>query len=141
MPGSVASASIPVVSGNPIVLPFFLCKAFMESRSWEMRVNEYHDGTTERMALVSTARRSWQLAARLAPSVLNALWAFWSSWPTAPFYFYDVKEPASGQPVGSNYDPSGASIQGRYMVRFAGDWAETIFIPRAEVAIQLVEVA
>jgi hypothetical protein len=47
----------------------------------------------------------------------------------------------SGQAVGSNFDATGVSTQGRYIVRFNGDWNESIFIPRADCTLDLIEVA
>lgn len=141
MPGSVANASVPTVSGHPLVFPQSLCRAFTEIRTFPARVNEYHDGTTHRQALVSTSRRSWKLTERLTPAQIATLRTFMLTYPTTPFYFYDPKEPASGQMEGSNYDPTGASTTGRYTARLSGDLEETIYIPRAEVNVELVEVA
>jgi hypothetical protein len=141
MPGSVANASVSVMGGNPLVLPVSLCKSFTETREWVACVNEYHDGSRQSMGLVSTSRRSWKIMKRLAPVALQALWDFWQAHPTDPFYFYNPKEPASGQPVGSNYDATGTSTQGRYTVVFRGDWQQTTYLPRAEVGLELIEVA
>lgn len=141
MPGSVLNAAVPTVGGFPIVLPFGLCKAFTCSRAWDVRANEYNDGTPERSALVSNSRKSWKITRRLAPSPLAALKTFWQAHVIDPFYFYDPKEVASGALEGSNYDATGAATQGRYTVVFRGDWDEQVFIPRAEVSLWLVEVA
>lgn len=141
MPGAIASASVPVVSGNPIVFPQSLCKSFTEARTVDARFLEYHDGTTERMALVATSRREWKLTKRLTPSALATLKAFWLAHTIDAFYFYNPNEPASGHLPGSNYDATGASLTGRYTVRFVSEWSEQIFIPRTEVDVQLIEVA
>lgn len=141
MPASIQNASVPVVGGNPIVLPFSLCKAFSEARAIDSRANEYHDGTTERQALVSTSRRSWKLTQRLAPAAMATLKAFWQAHPIDPFYYYNPFEASTGQLEGSNYDPTGAATAGRYTVVFVGDWDETIYIPRAEASFGLIEVA
>ena len=135
MPGSVNNAA-PVG-----VLPQSLCAAFSEKREWASRVNEYHDGARQSSGMVSTSRRSWSLRKRLKPTVLQALWNFWTGNQHTAFYFYNPKEPASGQPVGSNYDATGVSTQGRYTVRFDGDWNQSTYIPRADCTLELIEVA
>lgn len=135
MPGSVNNA---VAVG---VLPQALCTAFTERRDWASRVNEYHDGSRQSTAQVSTPRRSWGLRQRLIATVLETLYTFYLAHQHAAFYFYNPKEPATGQAVGSNYDATGVSTQGRYLVRFAGDWAQTTYIPRADCTLELIEVA
>jgi hypothetical protein len=141
MPASVQNAVVPVVSGNPIVLPASLCKAFAETRAFDCRVNEYQDGTTERQALVAGPRRSWKMTKRLSPASRATLKAFWQAYPADAFYFYNPFEPLSGRPVGSNYDATGASFTGRYTVVFTGNWDEQLSFPRSEVSIGLLEVA
>ena len=106
-----------------------------------LRVNEYHDGSRQAAALVSTSRRSWALRKRLTASVIQALWAFWAAHPHAAFYIYDPKERATGQPVGSNYDATGNSTTGRYTVRFNGDWNQSTGILRSDCTLELIEVA
>jgi hypothetical protein len=135
MPGSVQNAA-PVG-----VLPRSLCTAFAERREWASRVNEYHDGSRQSFALVNTSRRSWSLRKRLNPNDLLVLWDFWCEHQHLAFYFYNPFEPALGQPVGSNYDPTGASTQGRYTVRFNCDWNQSTYIPRADCPLELIEVA
>ena len=53
---------------------------------------------------------------------LATLYNFWvaQNGGLTPFAFYNPFEPAAGQPVGSNYDATGSSIQGRYTVVFRG---------------------
>jgi hypothetical protein len=141
MPGNVANAVIPTVGGNPLVFPQMLCRAFNETRGWPARENEYHDGTSHREALVSSARRTWKLTTRLSSADMVTLQSFVTTYGPAAFYFYNPKEPATGQPEGSNYDATGAGTQGRYKVRLAGDWNEQIEIARSNAALELVEVA
>jgi phage-related protein len=141
MPGSVANAVIPTVSGHPLVFPFALSTAFTETQSVAARVNEYHDGTTQRMATVATVRRSWKLTERLTPAAMATLRAFMLAYPTTAFYFYNPKEPGTGQVEGSNYDATGSSPTGRYTVRLAGDLTEQSYIPRTDVGVDLVEIA
>ena len=141
MPGSIANAVVPTVDGYPLVLPYGLCTQFVLSQEWATRANEYRSGERQSQALVSTSRKSWNLRRRLSPAAMAILKAFWEAHPTDAFYYYDPFEPVSGHPVGSNYDPTGASTVGRYTVRFAGDWYHTISWPRSEVGIELVEIA
>ena len=141
MPGSVANAVIPTVSGHPLVFPFGLCRAFTETSAFAARVNEYHDRTTQRVALVTTSRKSWRLVQRLTPTLMATLRTFILTYPTAAFYFYDLKQPDVGQLEGANYDPTGAALPGRYTVRLNGDLNETIYISRTEISVELVEVA
>jgi hypothetical protein len=140
MPGSVANAVVPTVSGHPLVFPQLTYRSFVETHTVAGRFIEYHDGTTERMNLVSTARRSWKLGVRLAPAAMVTLMAFLRLHKTDPFYWYNPKENASGHLEGSNYDPTGASVVGRYTASLTGDFAETIYIPRTELSFGLVEV-
>ena len=56
---------------------------------------------------------------------------------TEPFYFYD---PWETQPKFSN-DPTGASPYGRYIVRFAGAWEQSASFTRADIEIELIEIA
>jgi hypothetical protein len=141
MPGSVANCVIPIVSGNPLVFPFALCRAFTESSAFAARVNEYHDGTTQRAAVVTTSRKSWKLTERLTPAQMATLRTFLLTYPTTAFYFYDLKQPTTGQLEGANYDPTGAALPGRYSVRLNGDLIETIYIARTEIGVELVEIA
>lgn len=141
MPGAVANAVVPTVSGHPLVFPFALSKSFTETLSWPVRSIEYHDGTLQRTALVANSRRSWKLAQRLTPAQITTLRSFFLTYKASAFYFYAPKDVAIGQLEGSNYDATGANLQGRYTVRLNGDLDEQIFIPRTEVGIELVEVA
>lgn len=141
MPGSVANAVIPTVAGNPLVFPQALSRAFAETLSWAVRANEYHDGTSQRKALVSSGRRSWKLTQRLTAAQMGTLRTFLLAYPTTAFYFYNPKDVSAGQLEGSNYDATGANLQGRYTVRLAGDLEEQIGIARTEIGIELVEVA
>lgn len=134
MPGSVANCVIPTVSGNPLVFPFALCRAFTETRTWVAQWNEYHDGTLQRQAQVSAARRSWRLMQRLTSAQIATFRAFMLAYPTTAFYFYNLAETTV-------YDATGAATTGRYKTRLAGDLTEEIGIARTDVPCELVEVA
>lgn len=131
MPGSVRNAS-PVG-----VLPFSLCTQLVESREWPVRSAEYHDGTVDRMALVSSPRRSWKLSKRLAPAALVALRNYLAAHPADAFYIYAMKE--TSPPF--TWDGTGAATVGRYTVRVEGDWNQATYIPRADCAAEFIEIA
>jgi hypothetical protein len=146
MPGSVANA-VPVG-----VLPASLCTAFLEVRAFEALQNQYHDGTLETGQLAQSSRKTFKLSQRLSAvrpsplvlSPLELLKAFWEAHNggMVPFAYYNPFEPISGQPIGSNYDPTGASTVGRYTVVFRGNWSQSTGLARTDVPqLQLVEVA
>ena len=59
-----------------------------------------------------------------------------------PFAFYNPFDVASGQQIGSNYDPTGNNTQGRVTVVFRGNWAQATDIARSNIqGFELVEVA
>jgi hypothetical protein len=132
MPGSVLNA----VSVG--VLPFSLCTHLVESREWPVRMAEYHDGTTERKALVSTARRSWTMGKRLAPTAIATLQTFLDAHPVDAFYIYVMKETSPA----FTWDATGVATAGRYLVRaMITDLNLAVYIPRVDIAVQFVEVA
>ena len=67
--------------------------------------------------------------------MLSALYSFWVSQKggLTPFAFYNPFEVASGQQIGSNYDPTGNNTQGRVTVVFRGNWAQATDIARTNV--------
>lgn len=129
MPGSIQP---PLAVG---VFPQSLSTKFTSSRKFEGRFLEYHDGTTERASLVGTSRRTWQMSKRLTPSELATLRAWFDAHQADAFYFYDLRETS---PI-NTYDPTGTATNGRYVVRFASDWAETIGIGRSDTSVELIE--
>lgn len=143
MPGNIAQA---VAVG---VLPQSLCTAFVESRSFPILYNnEYHDDTMQRGLITDginapQSLRTWKLAKKLTAAQWSTLRTFWDAHLAGliPFYFYNPIEPAPGQQVGSNYDATGSSIQGRHACVFRGDWAEVTGLARTELSIELAEIA
>lgn len=136
MPGSVANAS------PSTVLPYNLCTAFVEIRQYPMVENEYRNGESQRTRQADTSRKAWQLTQRLTPAQLQALRTFFDArkGPTEPFYFYNPWE--TNPKFQAGYDPTGATTQGRHTVRFANsEWSESIAPGRAEVSIELIELA
>jgi hypothetical protein len=125
-------------------MPASLSTAFTESREYAQLQNQYRDGTIQRSQLAQTSRRTFRLSKRLSASVLSALYSFWVSQKggLTPFAFYNPFEVTSGQQIGSNYDPTGNSTQGRLTVVFRGNWAQATDLARSNVqALELVEVA
>jgi hypothetical protein len=133
MPGNVANAA------PATVLPQMLCTAFQQTREIAVQGNEYRNGESQRALQVSSSRRKWVLAARLSGSALAVLRSFYLArrGGTEPFYYYD---PFAVVPIGSNYDPTGASSVGRVTVRFDGEWQQSMGMARTDIQIQLVEV-
>lgn len=142
MPGNLAAAA---PSG---VLPKALCTAFSESRVFPMLSASYHDPTIERSLIVDGVNqpasiRSWKQTRRLAASLVTALRSFFEGQNAGltPFYFYNPLEPAAGHAIGSNWDGTGASTQGRHTVVFRGGWSQTVELARTNVPLELQEIA
>jgi hypothetical protein len=123
--GAVAVATFPIT----------LSTKFTESHAVLANVNEYHDGTTQRTALVAGGRRTWSLPKRLTVSEILTLRAFWEANQNTAFNFYNPFETVP--PFARN--PSGSD--GLYIVRFASDWDEQIGMVRSDASAQLIEVA
>ena len=125
-------------------MPASLSTAFTESREYAQLQNQYRDGTIQRSQLAQTSRRTFRLSKRLSATVLSALYSIWVSQKggLTPFAFYNPFEVTSGQQIGSNYDPTGNSTQGRVTVVFRGPWAQATDLARSNVqGLELVEVA
>ena len=91
-----------------------------------------------------TSSGSCSPALRLTPSLLGALYTFWGSQNAGmtPFAFYNPFDVASGQQIGSNYDPTGNNTQGRVTVVFRGNWAQATDVARTNVqGLEMVEIA
>ena len=133
MPGSVQNAA------PTQVLPQSLCRAFTHERAYPLIENEYKNGESQRSVQATNSRKRWRLGKRLPAAILQALRNFYDArnGTTEEFYFYDSYEtsPKFG------YDPTGASIVGRYTVRFNGDWQQSSAPGRSDVQIELIELA
>lgn len=136
MPGSLAAAA-PVT-----VLPASLCAAFSESRELPVLETEYRDGSVQTKSQATTGLRRWRPGKRLAAAALWTLREFWEArrGGLEPFYFYDPYDAGAGA-IGSNYDATGVSTQGRHTCVFSGGWNQSIGVARTEASIELVEVA
>lgn len=133
MPGSVQNAS-PLT-----VMPSSLSRTFVQEREYPVLGNEYRQGESQRSVQVSNSRKRWRLAKRLAPVALAALRDYYDArrGSTEPFYFYD---PYETNPR-FTHDPTGQATAGRYTVRFANPWTESLTLGRADLAIELIELA
>ncbi|MCC6394791.1 MAG: hypothetical protein IT167_29630 [Bryobacterales bacterium] len=133
MPGSVQNAAALTV------MPSSLSRAFAHERAYPVVESEYRNGESQRSVQAATSRRRWRLAKRLAPAQLGTLREFYDArkGPTEPFYFYD---PYETSPKFST-DPTGQAIAGRYTVRFASEWNQSVDLGRADVNIELIELA
>jgi hypothetical protein len=138
MPGNL-------IQGEPSgVMPLSLCTAFRELREYAQLQSSYHDGTIQRSQLVQTSRKTFRQNKRLTAALLTALYSFYEAQNggLAPFLYYNPFDVASGQQIGSNYDPTGNNTQGRVTVVFRGNWAESTDVCRTNVSgLDLVEVA
>lgn len=133
MPGSVQNAT-PLT-----VLPASLSRAFVHEREYPVLDNAYRNGESQRKAQANNSRKRWRLAKRLAPAQLQTLRDFFDArkGPTEPFYFYDPYETSPK----FSHDPTGQSAAGRYTVRFAGGWNQSVSLGRTDVSLELVELA
>lgn len=128
-------------------MPLSLSTSFVAVREFDVLVNAYTDGSSQRRVLISNGgdrdnildRRRWRLSKRLAPESILALRNFYDARKggSEAFYFYD---PFEGVGFG-NYDESGLSTDGRFVVHFVGEWQQTSHIRRSDFAIELVELA
>jgi hypothetical protein len=89
--------------------------------------------------------RMWKLSQRLSPSQLSTLSTFWQTTVQGglhAFYYYDPYSPLTNHPIGSNYDATGVSTQGRYTCFFRGRWKISLGIGRSDIPeLLLVQVA
>lgn len=133
MPGSVQNAA------PATVLPVSLSRAFVHEREYPVLDNEYRSGESQRFVQATNSRKRWRLAKQLTPAQLAALRDFYDArkGATEPFYFYD---PYETSPKFSS-DPTGQAVAGRYTVRFAGLWSQSVSLGRADVNIELIELA
>jgi hypothetical protein len=133
MPGSVQNA-VPLT-----VMPASLSRSFAHERAYPVVESEYRNGESQRSVQTANSRKRWRLAKRPTPVQLAALRDFYDArkGPTEPFYFYD---PYETSPKFST-DPTGQAVAGRYTVRFAGEWSQSVDLGRADVQIELIEVA
>lgn len=118
------------------VMPKQLCRAFQEELRLEALINNYPDGSSDRLGLALNVRHYFRLTMPLHPAEWQSLRAFFNTWQGQPFYFYFLRETVPPW----TYDPSGQNPLGRYTVVFDGQWSDTYNLVRTDVALQLREV-
>lgn len=137
-----------VVPGT--VFPQSLSTSFVQTLVYPLLAVNYNDGSFERSLVrdgqnAPRALRTWSMSKRLSSAQLTALYNFWTNNVLGglyPFYFYDPFGVLPGQHIGSNYDASGNSTQGRVVVFLRGDWGQRTEMGRHTVPnVTLVEVA
>jgi phage-related protein len=133
MPGSVQNAA-PLT-----VMPASLSRSFAHERAYPVVESDYRNGESQRSVQATNSRKRWRLAKRLTPAQLAALRDFYDArkGPTEPFYFYDPYETSPR----FSHDPTGQAAAGRYAVRFSGEWNQSVDLGRADVNIELTELA
>lgn len=108
MPGIVSQATASTV------LPPGLASAYTECPAWPVLGNgPLPDGSRLTRVQGAADRLEWKLARRPTGAAYDTLLAFWVARKGAhqTFYFY---------PVLAQYDATGVSTTGRYLVRFLG---------------------
>jgi phage-related protein len=131
MPGSVAN------SAPATTMPFSLASAFSRSQTYELQQNDYANGESQRTVLAATSRKSWNLTKRLTAALMTELRDFYIArgGSLEPFYFYDPYE------TSPKFTTTPSGTQGRYPVRFEGEWSQQMGLARGDVGIVLVELA
>ncbi|MCC6389148.1 MAG: hypothetical protein IT167_01000 [Bryobacterales bacterium] len=133
MPGSVQNAA------PTTVMPQSVSRAFAHERGYPAIESEYKNGESQRSVLATNSRKRWRLAKRLPPAALQTLRDFFDArnGPAEAFYFYDPYETSPK----FSYDPTGQATQGRFTVRFNGEWSQSCELGRTSVNIELIELA
>ena len=109
-------------------MPRIICVALNEQLRWESLVNQdYADGSSDRVSLVTESRSFFKITGRLPPTVWQALRNFYIAHVGAAFYFYLLRETVPPY----SYDGTGAAINGRYVVVFDGGLSENYTGPGA----------
>jgi hypothetical protein len=130
------------------VLPKMNFTSFTEGRIYPALQNNLNDGTILQSLIqdgVNTPEsvKTWNCSVRLTADQVTALQNFFVSvnGPQIPFYFYNPWEQQPGTRVGTNYDASGDSEQGRHTVRFTNPTLVTATtLPRTNITFGLMEV-
>lgn len=132
MPASVANAA------PTTVLPAFLCRSFLHSREYVVEQTDYADGGRQTRLVTTSSRKSWQLEPACSAAVLASISDFYLArkGPLQPFYFYDLT-----QGGGVVYDDTGVATNGRYTVKFTGDYQHDISVGKSFAQIGIVELA
>lgn len=131
MPDNVFAAS------PSAVMPKHLCRSFQEELRAEALLNNYCDGSSDRVALVINPRRYFRMVHGLNGSDWANLKQFFYAQQGRAFYYYNLRETVPP----FSYDATGSNPIGRYTVVFDGQWSDTYNVARTDIALQLREVA
>jgi hypothetical protein len=134
------------------VFPKSLFTSFTEIQAYPILLNPgYHDSTQERSVITDGVNqprplRQWKLAQRLNVQDLAVYLNFFENAEIGglfPFYFYPQCDVNPGQPFGSNWDSTGASVVGRATGYLRGNLKYVLTVgERSDVPeILIVEVA
>lgn len=129
MPGSLQLAA------PATVLPKSLCRSFTEQRAFPCDVSgPYVDGRSQRSPRATVSQRSWSLAKRLSYADWYTLMQFFEARKGAlePFFWY---------PLSADWDATGVSAVGRYVVVFSGNLSRTMGPGIEDVNLNLIEVS
>lgn len=130
------------------VFPNLTFTQFEASRIFPTLQNTYKLGEYEASLLqdgvnLPQSILSWKLSVRLIPANVTILSDFFKQQqgPLTPFYWYDPFD-TLGEPIRSNYDPTGGNEVGRHTVVFANPtWSQTLTIGRSNISFSLDEIA
>lgn len=128
MPGIVSQATAAAV------LPSGLASEYVECRNWPVMENgPFPDGSYLKHLQGEAERLEWKLTRRLTGAQYSALLAFWAARKGThqAFYFY---------PVLAQYDATGVSATGRYLVRFQGSFSTTHAVGLDSAGFGLIQV-
>ena len=122
---------------NPVaVMPKQLCKSFQEDLRMEALMNQYPDGSSDRLALALNVRHYFRMLAGLNGTDWADMRQFYMLWSARPSTFTTCGKPsrwaATTRPetIPSGATPSSSTANG----------ADTYNIARTDVALQLREV-
>jgi len=129
MPGNVQN------SAASTTLPITLSVRFVRDQTFPVLANAYRNGESQRRAQANTPVRRWRLGKHLSPAALVALRDFYDARKagTRPI-FYDPYETDPSFTLA----PSGDT--GKYIVRFEGDWQQSIGIGLGDAEVLLVQI-
>jgi hypothetical protein len=122
---------------NPTdVMPAQLAKAFTLDMQLEMNMNNYPDGSSDRLALALNARAYFRLTQGLSAADWQTMFTFYQNHIIHAFYFYNLRETVPP----FSWDATGQDTVGRYTVVFDGPWGDVYLAPRTQVQLGLREV-
>lgn len=119
------------------VMPQLFASAFTEELAYEINLNAYFDGNSDRNPLSQNPRRRFKITRPLKAADWLSFFDFYRRNAAKPFYFYVPRETIPPW----TWDPTGLNPAGRYTVVFDSVWQETTGVARGTAAFNLREVA